>query len=362
MIDLRGIIRQEVARHGVISFARFMELALYCPNSGYYDRQHESPGRRGDFYTSVSTGPLFGELLARKFVEWLAEMPPGPKQLVEAGAHDGQLAKDILGWPKAEHPETLRDIEYWILEPSERRQQIQQEALLSLPVRWLKNWSAVPSTGVQGIIFSNELLDAMPVRRLSWDAKAQQWFEWGVAVQGDEFVWARMQGWVFDLPISKPFLLHEARELYKVLPDGFTTDVCPGAIEWWRNATRALKIGKLLTFDYGLAQEQFFAPERKEGTLRAYYRHHQSNDPLALPGEQDLTAHVNFTAIRDAGEEEGLRTEEFVTQARFLTRIVERELREADSAKWPSEKVRQFQTLTHPEHLGRAFHVLVQGR
>jgi SAM-dependent MidA family methyltransferase len=112
-----------------------------------------------------------------------------------------------------------------------------------------------------------------------------------------------------------------------------------------------------------LETDEFFTPERKDGTLRAYHRHHQSGDPLAHPGEQDLTTHVDFTAIRDAGEKEGLHTDEFVPQGRFLTGIVKRICaKDAAAEQWISAHSRQFQTLTHPEHLGRTFRVLIQGR
>ena len=118
-----------------------------------------------------------------------------------------------------------------------------------------------------------------------------------------------------------------------------------------------------MTFDYGLEAEQFFTPERKDGTLRAYYQHRQNNELLARVGEQDITSQVNFTAIREAGEAEGLQTEAMTTQARFLTRLVQREIeKNPESQTWTPARTRQFQTLTHPELLGRAFQVLVQVR
>src|SRR6185503_7380610 len=149
MSNLRGIIEQAVKDAGVLPFARFMELALYCPNFGYYEQLEKSPGRRGDFFTSVGTGPLFGELLARQFVAWLKTMPPGPKQIVEAGAHDGRLAADILRWLKDEQSKVFGTLEYWILEPSTRRRQSQADLLRGLPVRWFDGWNNIPRTGVQ---------------------------------------------------------------------------------------------------------------------------------------------------------------------------------------------------------------------
>ena len=211
--------------------------------------------------------------------------------------------------------------------------------------------------GVNGIIFSNELLDAFPVHRLGWDAAAHKWFEWGVAVRGNDFVWAKIPA---DPQLATTGL---PPELLAVLPDNFTTEISPAAADWWRHAARALKNGKLLTLDYGLTQEQFFTPERKDGTLRAYYKHHQSDDLLARVGEQDLTASVNFTALCETGEAEGLQTEAPMTQSQFLTAIVGQTGNQTPVfGEWTSARARQFQTLTHPEHFGHSFHVLIQSR
>jgi SAM-dependent MidA family methyltransferase len=147
--------------------------------------------------------------------------------------------------------------------------------------------------------------------------------------------------------------------LLEVLPDGFTIELCPAAQQWWARMAKCLKTGYLLTFDYGLETEEFFQPHRAQGTLRSYSQHRLVADVLANPGQQDITAMVDFTAVRTAGENAGLKTVANETQARFLTRIVQ-ELRPTDAAGWPPKKIRQFHTLTHPEHMGRAFRVLVQ--
>jgi SAM-dependent MidA family methyltransferase len=151
--------------------------------------------------------------------------------------------------------------------------------------------------------------------------------------------------------------------LLAVLPDGFLLDVSPSAEGWWRDVACLLIHGKLLTLDYGLTSEELFQPERKEGTLRAYRLHRMLTDVLADPGEQDLTAHVNFSAIQAAGEAAGLRTESFVTQERFLTEIVARNSEGQPAAiSWTPARKRQFQTLTHPDLMGRRFRVLIQSR
>jgi len=403
MNPLSEIIRREAAQRGVLSFARFMELALYCPVHGYYETKKDNPGRHGDFYTSVGVGELFGQLLAFQFAEWLETLNPQPStfNLVEAGAHDGRLAKDILAWLQLNRPELLDQIEYWIIEPSARRQEWQGETLREFAprVRWFAGFQSLlqertchssPATRhppLRGVIFSNELLDAMPVHRFGWDAAKKTWFEWGVAVDGEKFVWARIpdtlaprsgeragaRGTFENFPSS---IFHLPSLLLAVLPDGYTIETCPAAESWWREAANILGHGKLLTIDYGFTADELFSPGRTRGTLRAYFRHHAGDDILANVGEQDLTAHVNFSAIQAAGESVGLRTEMFSTQSQFLTRILEKaskdnSLGELVSPKsdggesedgWTAAQARQFQTLTHPEHLGRAFRVLVQSR
>ena len=211
----------------------------------------------------------------------------------------------------------------------------------------------------------------MPVHRVGWDAKARVWFEWGVTLHAGRFVWSRIphRGLGYSRQESNAafllshFQLPTAIGLLETLPDGFTTELCSAAEQWWHKAALALGCGKLLAIDYGLTMEEFFTPERREGTTRSYHRHRSSGDVLADPGEQDITAHVNFSAIRAAGESAGLKTEAFLTQAQLLTGIVARTWKdEGVFGKWTAERIRQFQTLTHPEHLGRSFRALVQSR
>jgi SAM-dependent MidA family methyltransferase len=372
-------IREEILKSGVISFARFMELALYCPETGYYETKKDIVGQRGDFITSVSTGSLFGELLAFQFAEWLGELKIQNEKLkiIEAGAHDGQLAADILSWLKTQRPEFFSEIEYVILEPSANRQTWQREALKAFApqVRWYSPSNHPAIQPSNGVFFSNELLDAFPVHRLSWDAKNKNWFEWGVALDGEKLVWARSAdslsaGLVLadqlagKLPVRQlpSSILHLPSSLLEVLPDDYTIEHSPAAEQWWREAAGILARGKLVTIDYGYTADEQISPSRTRGTLRAYHQHHVTDDLLAHPGEQDLTAHVNFSALQNAGEASGLKTETFCTQPQFLTRIVQKTVAEKSLIGWNASRLRQFQTLTHPEHLGRAFRVLVQER
>jgi SAM-dependent MidA family methyltransferase len=355
-------IREEIQRDGEISFARFMELALYCPETGYYETQKDIVGRSGDFITSVSAGSLFGELLAFQFAEWLEALPAAkrPLQLVEAGAHDGKLAADILNWLQLHRPKLFGEIEYCILEPSASRQTWQRKTLARFAnVAWLAPEHLNARPPVCGIIFSNELLDAFPVRRWGWNAQAGKWFEWGVTWQAEQFCWTKMRAPQSPLPSA---LLHLPPSLLAVLPDGYVFESSPAAENWWRQTASALARGKLVAIDYGFAFPEQFSPARLRGTLRAYRRHQVSDDLLASPGEQDLTAHVDFSAMQQTGEAAGLKTEMFCPQPQFLTRIFSRAMKENSFTKLDASRIRQFQTLTHPEHLGRAFRVLVQGR
>jgi SAM-dependent MidA family methyltransferase len=355
MNRLAEVIRREIlAQGGVIPFVRFMELALYCPNLGYYETKTDSVGRRGDFYTSVAVGSVFGQMLAFQFAEWFEALKVPKFHIVEAGAHNGELAKDILIWLQSNRPSLFGQLEYVIVEPSQLRQQWQRETLKDFKVRWLSGFDS--STCFNGVIFSNELLDSFPVRRLGWDARQKKWFEWGVS---ERFVWAKIQEGLADLPST---ILNLPAPLLEVLPDEYTIEINPAAENWWRAAANGLNSGKLLTFDYGLADDELFSPSRKNGTLRAFFRHQFADDLLANPGEQDLTAHINFSAIQRAGEEAGLKSELFSSQSKFLIQILEKTVKDKNFGEWNFAHTRQFQTLTHPEHLGRAFRVLLQSR
>ena len=155
---------------------------------------------------------------------------------------------------------------------------------------------------------------------------------------------------------------HLPSALLEVFPDNYTIETSSAAENWWREAAEILAHGKLLAIDYGHTAAEIFSPGRTRGTLRAYFRHHVSDDLLGSPGEQDLTAHVNFSAIQKTGEAVGLTTESFQTQPQFLTQILGNALKDKSFGEWNARRTRQFQTLTHPEHLGRAFRVLVQSR
>lgn len=354
------MIAAEIQQQGVISFARFMALALYHPEFGYYERNHPQTGRAGDFYTSVSVGSLFGELLGFCFARTLASLP-GVVHLVESGAHDGQLAHDILSYLEQFQPSLFERVRYCILEPSTRRRENQQARLQKFAGRvdWRSAWEQF---SYRGVCFSNELLDAMPVHLFRWSADERTWREWGVGEENGERVLkpipvgAENQAAMALLPLVPDALA-------AILPDGFATEVSPATLAWWENAAAALEEGMLITADYGLEQADYLRPERKAGTLRGFSRHHLTGDLLAAPGQQDITAHVNFTLLAQAGERQGLQTSALLQQGSFLKQILEQvESSPGQFPSWTPSRTRQLATLMHPEHLGRAFRVLAQTR
>jgi len=340
---------------GAIPFSRFMDVALYAPGLGYYERGPANVGRSGDFYTSVSVGPLFGELLAVHIApELLRISASGPVRIVEAGAHDGRLASDILGALDRHWPELAGSLRYAIVEPSDTRRAWQAETLA--PFTGRVEWLGELPTGIRGVILSNELLDAFPLRRWRWRTALRRWMEQGVAWGGSRFQWADLPG---DAPVE--WALPDA--LADVLPDGFAREDCPAADAWWRHAARSLEAGLLLACDYGHALDGLPDPSRPDGTLRGYRRHRHVADPLGDPGDADLTAHVDFSRLRETGTAEGLSTEFDGTQSGFLTAILRNTLNDPERfGVWTPARLRAFQTLTHPQHLGRAFRSLVQAR
>jgi SAM-dependent MidA family methyltransferase len=359
---LTALLLAEIQRFGgVLPFDRFMHLVLYAEGVGYYERDGRCIGRSGDFYTSVSAGSVFGELLALQFSEWIEEND-STLNLVEAGAHDGRLAKDILSWFRRYRP--AQRLDYWIIEPSVLRRSWQAKTLQEVSVRvsWLESIDELRNqfpAGLQGVVFSNELLDAFPVHRIRWNRPEGRWRELGVGLENNRFVWRALDGPLDSRLVQMVSHLPEA--LLALFPDGFTTDYSTAGVEWWREAALALKRGRLMAIDYGITADEFFLPQRRDGTLRGYRDHRLVEDLLDGVGETDLTAHVNFSSIIASGESAGLTTEAYLAQRQWLTQVFG--LAVGQSGKfdhWTSSRVRQFQTLTHPDFLGRNFRVLIQ--
>jgi len=343
MNELAELIRREIRKNGVISFHRFMEMALYEPGLGYYET-HRDIGRHGDYYTSVSVGKLFGELLGFQFAQWLAPLE-GEVQLLEAGVHDGQLAKDILNYLRNWQPEIYERTTLVLLEPSQIHRQWQTETLVNHAAK--VKWRGEESEPFRGVFYCNELLDAFPAHKLEWDAAAQSWFECGVGESDGQFEWRRMD---------------EVKDNWNAgpeLPDGSGMIHVPDHAPFWNGVCNNLREGRAVAFDYFLEEEEFFTPTRPHGTLRAYHAHQHSDDLLANVGEQDITASVNLAELKFAVKASGVNGSAVSSQANFLVHIFEQTLEHPGQfPEWSPERTRQFQTLVHPEHLGRAFKVL----
>lgn len=361
-------MRQELTLTGhALPFAWFMERALYDPEAGYYEQSPRVVGRKGDFYTSVSVGPLLGELLGFQFAHWLAELTGPEILLIEAGAHQGHLAADLLEFLERYARKEATRIRLCLVEPSPRRRTWQEETLARWrpQIDWFTSLAELRARHPNrpGILYANELLDAFPVHRVAWNRSHQHWQELGVGLKDDAFVWQPLSPPSQEAVPGLEQLQQLPVELLAVLPDGFCTELAPAATSWWREAAQSLDAGWLVTLDYGLEAEEFLLPQRAEGTLRSYSRHRPGGSPLQGPGTQDLTAHIHWTELQREAESVGWITEHLTRQRHWLTELMSRTLKSPTRfPDWDAARVRQFQTLTHPEHLGQAFRVLVQRR
>lgn len=365
MISVHAQLRDEVLRKGGIPFIRFMERALYCPEGGYYEQIRHTPGKSGDYFTSVSVGHVFGGLLARQICRWLDCLAADRVELVEGGAHDGRLARDILVWMGRHRPDCADRVRYVILEPSPQRRAWQLATLgeTAGQVDWVEDWGGLTERGIRGVVLANELLDAMPVVRLGWDAAGRHWFEWGVVCKADRFAWARLPRATVLPVMAEQWLQALTAGAGERLQEGVVVEIAPGALVWWGQAAQALREGVLMALDYGWDEGEGWRLASAGGTLRAYRGHDLAESVLDCPGEQDLTAHVNWGLIRSTGEAAGLDTVELTPQGRWLSRLAaEGVAQSGPEARWALPEVRQFHMLTHPAYLGTRFQVLVQKR
>jgi SAM-dependent MidA family methyltransferase len=360
MSELSALIRAEIERTGLIPFERFMDLALYHPKVGYYHCTREKPrtGRHGDFFTSVSVGPLFGRLLARQFLEmWQKLEKPASFRIIEQGGEDAQLACDILSWCRNETPEFFAAIRYALFEPVAANQAIQRmkidAASLSAHVLWLDSFQAFPTSDLNGVFFSNELVDSFPVCAVI--RRDGTWLERHVTLDpAGNFTWT-------EKPIADPELASAVRDLPPL--EGYATEINLRSRAWIKQVAQIITRGYILTVDYGFPASVYYAPFRRTGTLTAYCDHRRSDDLLHDPGSQDLTAHVDFTALAQAGESAALATLGFLDQQHFLMGIAHDELSGAATPQAGiATNLRAWQTLTHPGHLGARFHALLQAK
>ena len=330
-----------------------MTSALYEPRLGYYARESRQVGREGDFFTSVSVGPLFGELLARRFLrEWHESGAPIHWRIIECGAHDGTLAADILSALTRLSPKALAGLEYAISEPLPGLQAAQRKTLsrFSENTRFVSSTDELAANPCPGIAFGNELLDALPFHVI--ERHPDGWRECRVnADPNGHFIWEN------NHPIDDPKLLAALAPLGTDFPAGYRTEVRTHFADFLAPLTRCLTSGLFLWLDYGFARPEYYDPARKSGTLRTFSKHRAAEDPLSHPGEIDITAHVDFTALTETAIALGCQPRSFQNQGTWLTEIG-REWLLSLEGQTPPAALRQFQTLTHPAHLGGCFHAL----
>jgi SAM-dependent MidA family methyltransferase len=357
-LSVARVIEEEISLLGPIPFERFMELALYHPDGGYYARvRHTQIGRRGDFWTSPSLGPLFGRLLALQFTEvWELLGKPHPFYLVEQGAHKGELAADILETIAEVSPAFWSAARYRIIEPKEPWRTVQAETCSQRGVSDRVEWSPSLKEGepiAQGIFFCNELLDSFPVHRVLYDGR--EWKEFYVACREGRFDW--LLG-----PLSTPVLIRHLEELPLPRILNYTTEVNLRARGWLYEVSQGFRQALFFLIDYGYNTPEYYSPFRKTGTLAAYRSHRRCEDLLEAPGEQDLSAHVDFGTLARWGEELGHQTLGWADQGPFLVGVASKYLGQKDFLLDLPRSARVFHMLVHPEGFGRTFRVLIQAK
>lgn len=340
-----------------MDFPGFMARALYDPGHGYYARGPGQVGRGGDFFTSVSVGPVFGQLLARRFLRWRRDAGIGGRwRMLELGAHDGTLAADVLAAVAALDPAAYAALEYVIAEPLDTLRACQQVTLRKAGgrVRWVAAAAELAADPLPGIVFGNELLDALPFHVVTRHADGC-WHETGVAADPDHpgaLAWCDL-GPVVDGPLAAALARIDAA----ALPVGYRTEVRTNHESIHAELALGLECGLAVWFDYGFARAEYYDPARIHGTLRTFSRHVAGEDPLANPGGVDITAHVDFTAVAEDAAVAGFSLACFQSQGAWLVAEA-REWLMAQEGNPDAAAIRQFQTLTHPAHLGAKFHVI----
>lgn len=353
---LAELLARRIRSHGPISFSDFMRECLYHPVHGYYSRT--SARRFGDYYTSVDVHPIFGRLLARQFNDmWNLLGAPCPFVVVESAAGVGRLAGHILDFSARELPEFYAALEYFAVERSSARRKEQAGHMAPhLAAGRATSTDEIPQAISAGCIFSNELLDALPAYRVIMERG--ELHESFVGLENEHFV--EQQG----MP-SMPALEEYFNVQGITLAEEQQAEVCFEACDWIENAGRALERGFVLTIDYGHEAGILYNEHHNRGTLLAYRDHTVTENILDAPGEQDLTSHVNFTAVDLWGQRAGLVRTGLVTQSQFLVALgKENEFADLyEPGQTEIEKLRArllLKNLIHPEGLGEKFQVMIQ--
>jgi SAM-dependent MidA family methyltransferase len=368
---LRQKIEQEIRERGPIPFSRYMELCLYDPTHGYYSRNAEQFGKAGDFYTSSDVHAVFGRLMARQFDEmWRALGSPEKITIVELGPGRGLFAQDVLDWSERKFPEFFRAVRCVLVEASPAMRQ-RMEATLARHIErgiatliapdgvWVaQRFSAANNSPSQAgalapevptILFANEFFDALPVEILSPQGTLR------IDTREERFV----ETWTPSSPDELEFL-----DRHSIHPEpGERVEAPLIAQHYMRHIASTIDRGFLIVIDYGYTRAEQLAG-RHRGTLKAIRKHSVSSNPYEAPGEQDITADVNFTALAAAADQQGMQTQKLITQSQFLMGIGEAtQFADAfEDCRLPQERAKvalQLKHLVTPAGMGESFQVLI---
>ncbi|MCE9632968.1 MAG: SAM-dependent methyltransferase [Methylophilales bacterium] len=348
LVDL--IHSEIIANNDWMSFARFMELALYAPGLGYYSAGLEKLGEGGDFVTAPEISPLFGRTLARQLVEILRETGG---DVLELGAGSGKLAADVL--QELARLDCLPE-HYFILDVSASLRQRQQQTVQSLPAHLAEKviWLDALPASFNGVILGNEVLDALPIH-LVFQGEGQL-FERGVTLTNGVLIWQ-------DKPLTSGALFEAALALN--LPLNYLTEINLAASGLVASLADCLQHGLIMWLDYGFPKTEYTHPQRDGGTLMCHYRHYAHADPLIHLGLQDITAHVDFSAVAEIGIKNDLKLLGYTSQAQFLincgiTDLLAETSPEDVAAYMP--QVAAVQKLLSPAEMGELFKVIALGK
>ena len=346
-----------IKREGPLSFADFMEAALYDPDFGYYMRPGPLIGREGDYYTSLDVHPIFAESLGRQIAQAadsIVREGDGDFTIVEMGAGKGLMARHMLTAYRRNNPAFLSRVRYVLIERSPAMIAAQRQHLRPLldegaNILWAPDLSMFPPGSLTGVILSNELVDAFPVHRVVMRPLGLR--EIFVGWEGNGFV-------EIEAPPASPALERHFERLGVTLEIGQQADVNLMSLEWMRQVGAVLRRGLVLTIDYGHTAFDLYAPSRKTGTLLCYHHHTVSDSPYLRVGQQDLTAHVDFTSLALAGQDVGLTVTGFTNQLHFLMGLgIESAFAGVNPESPESAAMRD---LLRPDGMGTTYKVLIQ--
>jgi SAM-dependent MidA family methyltransferase len=354
---LRQKIEQEINERGPIPFSRYMELCLYDPEHGYYARSAEQFGKAGDFYTSSDVHAVFGRLLARQFDEmWRALGSPERINLIELGPGRGLFAQDVLDWSETKFPDLFRALRYVLVESSPALRQSLEKTLRhrldSGKAELTALYSPNELSNTKTIVFANEFFDALPVEMLSATGSMR------IDTRDGHFI----EIWAKPSPEEQEFL-----DRYSVHPEPHEHLEAPLVAQQFMDRIAAkIERGFFIAIDYGYTREEQLAG-RHRGTLKAIRQHSISANPYEAPGEQDITADVNFTALAAAAEQHGMQSHKLVTQSQFLMGIGEaNQFADAfEGCRVPQERAKvalQLKHLVTPAGMGESFQVLIESK